>query len=118
MKKLEKHKKCWNPLGIYLNEKCPKCEQKTVLLMEKYDARCCTLCNEWLDDVCGDPACFFCCQRPQTPYEEVYHYNEKMDCIKNGKHWRREVYQHKTDGRKRHIIKKNNYEKFAYHKNR
>lgn len=103
---LEKHKKRWKLLGNYLNEKCPKCEQKTVLFMDKYDARCCTLCNEWIDDVCGDASCLFCSQRPQTPYEEVYYYEEKRNTSEYGKHWRRENYQHKTNGMKRHNIKK------------
>ena len=41
----------WEQIAYYLDTKCPKCSQKTVWQVYEYDAKCCILCNEWLDDV-------------------------------------------------------------------
>lgn len=34
---------------------------------KQYDAYYCELCNEWLENLCGDPNCEFCQNRPKKP---------------------------------------------------
>ncbi len=92
----------WKLIGWYSDSECRKCGKKAILQIEKYDSWCCITCNEWLDDVCGDPDCPFCSKRPETPYEAYYYLTEIKKDGAYRKNWRRENYQHKTDGMKRH----------------
>lgn len=34
---------------------------------EEYDACYCAECNEWREEVCADPACEYCSNRPNKP---------------------------------------------------
>ena len=45
---------------------CPKCGL-TGKRVDEFDAYGCGVCNEWLEDVCGDEACDMCKNRPATP---------------------------------------------------
>lgn len=88
--------------GWHSESVCEKCGKKTIYHIEKYDARCCMSCNEWLDEACSDSECPFCSRRPETPYEAYYLEDVEAESAGIRKRWRRENYQHKTDGRKRH----------------
>ena len=101
LKSRKKNFKC-KLIGWYSGSECRKCGKKTILQIEKYDSWCCITCNEWRDDVCGDPDCPFCSKRPATPYEAYYYLTEMEIDGAYRKNWRRENYQHKTDGMKRH----------------
>lgn len=99
----------WQEIAYHCNTKCPKCGQKMVWLVYEYDAKACIICNEWIDAVCSDKNCFYCSNRPQTPYE-VYYFS---DSYKNNafyrKYWRCCNYQHKKYGEIKHqTIKYNN----------
>lgn len=88
----------WRLLGDFSDSKCPKCGHKTIFYFYKYETCCCISCNEWLTKTCGDPDCPFCSQRPKTPYEAYDLINTDAD----NKNWRRNNYQHKTDGMRKH----------------
>lgn len=100
----------WNLIGWHnTGSICPKCEKETVFHIYKYDAWCCTSCNEWWDDVCGDPDCPFCGKRPETPYEMYFLADMEANSVADRKYWRRKNYQHKTEGMKKHKRKKELY---------
>lgn len=86
----------WKFIGWNSDYECPKCGKKTILHIYQYDARCCTSCNEWLEDICSDPECPFCSKRPLTPYEAYYTIETDIGSAGRKKDWRRENYQHKT----------------------
>lgn len=93
----------WRSLiGWYSDSECPICGKKTTLQFDEYDAWCCISCNEWLEDACNDPDCLFCAKRPLTPYEAYYMIDTEAGSAGMRKDWRRQNYQHKTDGMKKH----------------
>lgn len=105
----------WNLIGGHLDSKCQVCGNKTIFEIYKYDVLCCISCNKWLKDVCGDPNCPFCAERPETPYE-AYDYllllaDMESNSAERRKEWRRKNYQHKTEGMKKHKRKKESYMK-------
>ncbi len=106
----------WEQIAYYLDTKCPKCSQKTVWQVYEYDAKCCILCNEWLDDVCGDENCYYCNNRPQTPYEVYYFSDISPNNATQKKNWRRQNYQHKTNEKIKHNTKKKLIQ-YYYHNN-
>jgi len=40
------------------------CEHRISNYDEFWDAQYCTICREWLEPTCSDPACQFCAERP------------------------------------------------------
>ena len=100
--KYRKNQFKWNLIGWHSESACAKCGQKTIYHIYKYDAWCCTSCNEWLDTICDDPNCPFCSRRPETPYEVSFLSDIEINSAGRKKHWRRENYQHKTDGMRKH----------------
>lgn len=59
--------------------KCNKCDNRT-FRNELYDAYVCVICNSWVEEVCSDKYCEFCCDRPEKPFTplensviEVFH---------------------------------------------
>ncbi|MDE7206190.1 MAG: hypothetical protein K2N90_03360, partial [Lachnospiraceae bacterium] len=85
---------------------CSKCGQKTIYQIYKYDAWCCTSCNEWLDEACSDPDCPFCSRRPETPYEAHFLSDVETGMAGWKKRWRQENYQHKADGMRKHKMRR------------
>ena len=92
----------WKTIGWPSESVCSKCGQKTIYHIYRYDAWCCISCNEWLDEICSDPNCPFCSRRPETPYEAYYLSDVEIGSAGEKKLWRRENYQHKTDGMRKH----------------
>ena len=92
-------------IGWVINEKCPECEEKAMILIYKHDALACMACNEWKDKACDDPKCPLCSTRPQTPYEVYWNYEAGVNSSLERKQWRRFNYQHKQDGARRHVNK-------------
>ena len=87
---------------------CNICGQNTKYLIHKYDALCCISCNEWLEKACSNPECPFCSGRPETPYEAYYLLSEaEIGSAGRKKRWRCDNYQHKTDGMRKHIKRRN-----------
>lgn len=93
----------WKQFGfISDNQICPNCGAKTMVLFDRYDAWACMSCLEWKEPACGDPKCPFCSIRPQTPYD-AYHLNDVgAGSAEQKKRWRRDNYQHKTNGMIKH----------------
>lgn len=96
----------WNLIGWHSDSECRKCGKKTIYQIYKYDSWCCVSCNEWHDDVCGDPDCPFCGKRPETPYEAYCSIDVEAGSAGWKKDWRRKNYQHKTEGMKKHKRKR------------
>ena len=48
-------------------------EHPFVFHMHEFDAACCPLCNEWLEESCTDEQCEFCVERPYTPLSATQH---------------------------------------------
>ena len=96
----------WGLIGFHTGSVCSKCGQKTKYLFYKYDAVCCISCNEWLEEACSDPDCPFCSSRPETPYEAYYLEDIEAGSAEEKKRWRRDNYQHKTDGMIKHNKRK------------
>jgi hypothetical protein len=48
---------------------CPKCKGIKNYSKE-YDAYYCEKCNAWLEDVCDDPKCEYCVNRPKNPNDQ------------------------------------------------
>ncbi len=105
--KARKKRLKWQQLCQHSDSSCPWCGQESVYWFERYDARCCITCNEWLDEPCGDPNCPFCSKRPQTPNEAYEMEDFEAESAGGRKDWRRKNYQHKADGLKRHIKRRN-----------
>lgn len=99
--KFRKNQFKWKKIGWHSDSKCPKCVQKTIFQIYRYDAWCCTACNEWLEEPCADPGCPFCGKRPQTPYEAYFMEDTEAGSAGLRKRWRQSNYQHKADGRER-----------------
>lgn len=100
--KFRKNQFKWDLIGWHFEAVCDKCGQKTIYQIYKYDAVCCISCNEWLEEACSDPNCPFCSGRPETPYEAYFLADTEVGSAGKKKRWRRENYQHKTDGMRRH----------------
>lgn len=96
----------WNLIGCHSESVCTKCGQKTIYCIYRYDAECCISCNEWICEKCSDPDCPFCSIRPETPYEAYYLSDIESGSAGKKKLWRRENYQHKADGMKKHKKRK------------
>ena len=92
----------WKVIGWYSESVCSKCGQKAIYLIYKYDALCCTSCNEWLDESCSDPNCTFCSGRPETLYEAYILLDIDASSAGRRKFWRCENYRHKADGMRKH----------------
>lgn len=92
----------WELIGWHSDSECPRCGQRMIFQIYKYDAWCCASCNEWLDSACSDPDCPFCSQRPQTPHEAYFMADTEAGSAARRKRWRQDNYQHKTDGMERH----------------
>lgn len=105
LKARKKHFK-WDRIGWHSDSICPKCGQESVYQIYKYDAWCCISCNEWLEAPCGDPACPFCSKRPLTPQEVYFMEDFEVESAGWRKDWRRRNYQHKTEGLRRHMKRK------------
>ncbi|MDE7326969.1 MAG: hypothetical protein K2N63_11985 [Lachnospiraceae bacterium] len=88
----------WKLIGWHSDSICSKCGEKAIYQIDKYDAWCCASCNEWLDEVCGDPDCPYCGQRPKTPYEAYFMADMEAGSAGQNKRWRCDNYQHKTNG--------------------
>ena len=58
---------------------CPFCEADSVFLIHAYDAEGCLSCDQWLEDVCQDPACPFCANRPATPSGALFLLRERAE---------------------------------------
>ena len=92
----------WKLIGEIFDSECPNCGQK-VFMYNEFDSKCCIYCNVWLEAACGDPDCPYCGKRPGTPHEAYYLKDTVAGSAGQRKRWRRENYQHKTDGEKRHL---------------
>lgn len=97
----------WKLIGWHSDSVCPKCGQKAIYQIYKYDALCCVSCNEWLEKACSDPDCPFCSRRPQTPYEAYFLFDMEIGSAGERKRWRCDNYQHKTDGLRKHEQRRN-----------
>lgn len=51
---------------IQQNQKCSTC-QRYVIYDDTFDSYFCASCNEWLEEICDDPHCRNCVQRPERP---------------------------------------------------
>ena len=100
--KFRKNQFKWKQIGWHSESVCARCGQKSIYLIEKYDALCCISCNEWLEKTCSDPDCPFCSGRPETPHEAYFLEDMEVGSAGRKKLWRRENYQHKTDGMRKH----------------
>lgn len=89
--------------GMELSGECPWCGEANLFHYDKYDAKCCLNCDIWLDKACDDPKCPYCFGRPKTP-SEAFFLEENNDSYK--KERLRKNYQHKNDGRLRHMRKR------------
>lgn len=69
-RKQNEYLKKWLKAGAYAGGRCEECGGKLILLF-RYDAVCCPGCNRWIDPGCGDPECYFCQNRPETPAEAL-----------------------------------------------
>ena len=47
-------------------KKCTKCQNYT-MYDDSFDAYFCANCNEWQEEKCSDPHCYYCVQRPDYP---------------------------------------------------
>ena len=92
----------WEYVGMRSERPCRMCGHKSLMQIYQYDAWCCIDCNEWLEERCGYAGCPYCANRPDTPYEVFFRAKEGISNAELRKRWRRDNYQHKTDGRKRH----------------
>ncbi|MCR5122476.1 MAG: hypothetical protein K6B74_08675 [Ruminococcus sp.] len=87
--------------GGRMSGECPFCGGNNIFDIAMYDAKFCMDCDKWLEDVCGDPECTFCAQRPYSPSGVLFE-PPPFPRFNGSKDWRRMNYQHKTDGAKRH----------------
>lgn len=93
----------WSRIGYVSKESvCPLCGGKSLVQIDKYDSWACMSCFEWLDAACGDPDCPYCSQRPETAAEAFFMIDVEAGSAGTKKQWRRNNYQHKTNGRIRH----------------
>lgn len=106
-RKYRENMRKWNDFGTWLVAyECPECGEKPTFFFDKYDAVCCVHCDNWIDRPCSDPDCPYCANRPDTPWEALF-YQEA--CGGLGKEYRRNHYQHKNSGAKRHQIRREEY---------
>jgi len=100
----------WTQFGYRaIDYPCPNCGADTMIFFDQYDAWACMSCLEWAEPACGEPSCPFCRIRPKNPYE-AYHLNDtEAMSAERKKRWRRDNYQHKTDGMHKHHTKKQYY---------
>lgn len=49
---------------------CKKCNS-VLLYCEEYDTYYCPKCDEWSEEKCGDPDCYFCNERPEKPSDAI-----------------------------------------------
>lgn len=65
------HDSCYPPQmkKPFLEKNCKHCGC-TVCFNEGFDAHYCPECNIWLENICNDPTCFFCPQRPEKPLKK------------------------------------------------
>ena len=89
--------------GGRMSGECPLCGRDNIFQIAVYDAKFCMDCDKWLEDVCGDPACTFCANRPYSPSGVLF--EAPFFSCSGSKDWRRLNYQHKTDGAKHHSRK-------------
>ena len=45
---------------------CSKCKFHIIYYAD-FDAYFCPKCNSWIESACNDPACRYCCDRPERP---------------------------------------------------
>lgn len=101
--------------GTWIKSTCPECGTERLFYYYRYDAECCITCDIWQNKPCSDPDCAYCSMRPETPskalaIEESLRFED--DWIREGdkKGWRQRNYQHKNDGKMRHMRKKEYYD--------
>lgn len=95
--KAKKKRHIWEKIGVFNKNKCPFCGENGVIFIYECDAFGCIACNQWIDNVCGDPDCPLCSKREKTlPYDFYWKYNSTDGLWR--KMWRRDNYQHKKDG--------------------
>ena len=56
----------WKNYASISGGKCDECDTNQLYYF-KYDADFCPQCNKWISKDCGDPNCYFCDGRPETP---------------------------------------------------
>lgn len=49
-----------------MQKRCGDCKSLNVDYAERWDAWYCVHCMRWLEDACGDAACWYCDGRPET----------------------------------------------------
>ena len=87
--------KKWDNFGVRQDEICPLCGKADgMFYYERLDAVCCVLCNEWIDEKCGDTDCPYCAARPDTPYE-AFLYDSEKSCPILKKERLRQAFQRK-----------------------
>ena len=106
-KRLRKRKRDykWSQIGMIGVRKCPVCDGTNTIQIYRYDAWACRDCNEWLEKKCGDPACPYCKDRPETPYEAYWRSDLSTGSAHERKMWRRNNYHHKKAGELRRYRK-------------
>ena len=88
--------------GFFSPIPCEKCGNASIFHYDRYDAKCCLHCNEWISPRCGSPRCPYCADRPETPLEGLFLEPPRPDAMER-KMWRRKNYQHMESGRLRKL---------------
>ncbi len=100
-RKKYKIRKKFESVGDWFGE-CPYCGNPK-FFYDRYDAFCCMECDIWFDAKCGDAACPYCSNRPESPSKAIL--LEEFTSDKN-KDWRRSNYAHKKMGENKHFMKR------------
>ena len=108
-----KNQNKWNLYGSWFPKICPYCGNEKLYIYWKYDAVCCPCCDIWIEKACSDPNCEYCAKRPSTPSEALF-----MESGSNSyeKEQRTQQYQHKNEGKIRHMQKRAQYDKIKDNK--
>ncbi len=85
--------------GMYLGTKCLDCGNN-LFLFDRFDAKCCIVCDIWTERNCGDSNCPYCSVRPSTPSEAFF--SEKPHYDSYRKDNLRMKYQQRHSGKIKH----------------